>query len=256
MIIERLARLGYASIGIVYMIVGVFAAMAGLGRGGGTASHADALRFIREQPFGKVLLLAIAAGTAGYTIWRFTSALMDDEHRGSDAKGIGIRLGSFGRGLIYAVFAVEAARMAMDRGGGGEGGEQQAAHWTGRLMEAPFGRWLVAAVGLGVVAYGAYQLYAAWDSKLSKRIRLGEIDGRVRRKVIAVSRFGIGARGIVFFIIGGSLVLAAVKHRASEAHSTTGALQELPQPMLVVVGLGLAAYGVYALVNARYRKMS
>jgi hypothetical protein len=181
---------------------------------------------------------------------------MDDEHRGSDAKGIAIRLGSFGRGLIYAVFAVEAARIAMRWGGGGEGGEQQAQHWTGRLMNAPFGRWLVAAVGLGVVAYGAYQLYAAWDSKLSKRIRLGEIDGRVRRKVIGISRFGIGARGIVFFIIGGSLVLAAVKHNPGAAHSATGALQELPQPMLVVVGFGLVAYGVYALVNARYRKMS
>jgi len=256
MIIERLARLGYASIGIVYMIVGGFAAASGLGKGSGVGSHEDALQLIREQPFGKALLIIIAIGMAGYTIWRFTSALMDDEHRGSDAKGIGIRLGSFGRGLIYAVFAVEAVRMAMRGGSGGEGGEQQAKHWTGRLMDAPFGRWLVLAVGLGVVGYGAYQLYAAWDAKLSKRIRLGEIDGRVRRKVIAVSRFGIGARGIVFFIIGGSLVLAAVKHNPGAAHSTTGALQELPQPMLVVVGLGLAAYGVYALVNARYRKMS
>ncbi len=256
MIIERLARLGYASVGIVYMIVGGSAAAAGLGKRGGVGSHADALQLIRDQPFGKVLLIVLALGMGGYTIWRFTSALMDDEHRGSDAKGLGIRLGSFGRGLIYAVFAVEAVRMAMERGGGGEGGEQQTQHWTRRLMDAPFGRWLLAAVGLGVVGYGAYQLYAAWDAKLSKRIRLGEIDGRVRRKVIAISRFGIGARGVVFFIIGGSLVLAAVKHSASEAHSTTGALQVLPQPMLVVVGLGLAAYGVYALVTARYRMRS
>lgn len=254
MIIERLARLGYTSVGIVYMIVGGFAVAAGLGKRG-APSHTDALALIREQPFGRTLLIVVAAGLAGYTIWRFTSALMDDEHRGSDAKGLSIRLGSFGRGLIYAVFAVEAVRMAMHRGGG-EGGEQQAQHWTGRLMNAPFGRWLVAAVGLGVVAYGAYQLYAAWDAKLSKRIRLGEIDGRMRRKVIGISRFGIGARGIVFFIVGGSLVLAAVKHNANEAHSTTGALQVLPHPMLIVVGFGLAAYGVYALVNARYRKMS
>lgn len=254
MIIERLARLGYASIGIVYMIVGGFAAAAGLGKGDGVASRADAFDFIREQPFGKALLIAIALGTGGYTIWRFTSALMDDEHRGSDAKGISIRLGSFGRGLIYAVFAVEAVRLAMG-GGGDQGGEEQTRHWTRWLMEAPFGRWLLAAVGLGVVAYGAYQLYAAWDAKLSKRIRVGEIDGRVRQKVIGISRFGIGARGVVFVIIGGSLVLAAVKHSAREAHGTTGALQVLPLPMLAVVGLGLAAYGVYALVNARYRRM-
>lgn len=256
MIIERLARLGYASIGIVYMIVGAFAAAAGLGKRSGVASQKDAFAFIRDQPFGKTALIVIAIGLAGYTLWRFTSALSDGERRGSDAKGIALRLGSFCRGLIYAGFAVEVVRMAMHRGSGGGGGEQQAKHWTARLMDAPFGPWLVAAVGLGVVGYGAYQLYAAWDAKLSKRISLGEIDARVRRKVIGISRFGIGARGLVFFVIGGSLVLAAVKHNPGAAHSTTGALRELPQPLLVLVGFGLAAYGVYALVNARYRKMS
>lgn len=255
MMIERLARLGYASIGIVYMIVGGFAVAAGLGKRGEAGTQGDAFAFILKQPFGRVLLIAIALGLCGYVLWRFTSAVMDDEHRGSDAKGIGIRIASFGRGLIYAALAVEAARMAMHRGGGNSGGEQQTQHWTGRLMDAPFGRWLLALVGLGVIGYGAYQLYAAWDSKLSKRIRLGEIDNRVRRKVIGISRFGIGARGVVFVVVGGSLVIAAMKHNAGEAHSTTGALQELPLPMLVVVGFGLAAYGVYALVNARYRSM-
>lgn len=254
MIIERLARLGYTSIGIVYMIVGGFAIAAGLGGRGKAGSQSDAFALILRQPFGRALLIAVAAGLAGYVLWRFTSAVMDDERRGSDAKGIAIRLAGFGRGLVYATLAIEAARMALDRGRG-EGGEQQTQHWTARLLEAPFGRWLLALAGLGVVAYGAYQLYAAWDAKLSKRIRLGEIDGRVRRKVIGVSRFGIGARGVVFVLIGGSLVIAALKHSARSAHSTTGALQQLPEPLLAAVGFGLAAYGVYALVNARYRKM-
>ncbi|HYH07050.1 MAG TPA: DUF1206 domain-containing protein [Thermoanaerobaculia bacterium] len=256
MIVERLARLGYASVGVVYMIVGGFAVAAGLGRRGSTGGHDDAFALILHQPFGKFLLAIIALGLLGYTLWRFVSAVTDNENRGSDAKGIGVRLASFGRGLIYAGFAVEVIRMIFNGEGGGSGGDRQAQHWTARLMDAPFGRWLVAAVGLGVVIYGAYQLYAAWDAKLSKRISLGDIDNRVRQKVIAVSRFGIGARGLVFFIVGGSLVMAAVRHNPQAAHSTTGALQELPEPLLVLVGFGLAAYGVYALVNARYRRIT
>lgn len=256
MIVERLARLGYASIGVVYMIVGGFAVAAGLGRRGSSGSHNDAFAFILHQPFGKVMLAVIAVGLLGYTLWRFVSSVTDNENRGSDAKGIGVRVASFGRGLVYAVLAVEVIRMILKGDGGSSGGgDQQAQHWTARLMDAPFGRWLVAAVGLGVVLYGAYQLYAAWDSKLSKRISLGEIDGRVRQKVIAISRFGIGARGLVFFIVGGSIVMAAVRHNAQAAHGTTGALQELPLPLLIVVGFGLAAYGVYALVNAKYRRI-
>ncbi|HEU4889698.1 MAG TPA: DUF1206 domain-containing protein [Thermoanaerobaculia bacterium] len=254
--IERLARLGYASIGIVYMIVGGFAVAAGLGRRGSTGGHSDAFALIRDQPFGRVLLAVIAIGMIGYVLWRFVSAVTDSEHRGSDAKGLGVRIASFFRGLVYAVIAVEVIRMIAGQGRSSGSGERDAHHWAGRLMQQPFGRWLVAAAGIGVVAYGAYQLYAAWDSKLSKRISLGEIDPNVRGKVIAISRFGIGARGVVFFVIGGSLVMAALRHNPGAAHSTTGALQELPEPLLILVGFGLAAYGVYALVNAKYRRIT
>ena len=253
--IPKLARLGYASVGVVFMFAGVFAAMAGLGRGGSTGGHSNAFAFIRDQPFGKVALAVIVLGLLGYTLWRFLSAFSDSENRGSDAKGFAIRAGGAGRGVIYAIFAFEVIRM-LTKGSSGSGGEQQAKHWTAAIMEKPFGPWLVGAVGLGIVLYGAYQLYAAWDAKLSKRLSLGQMDDRVRRKVVAISRFGIGARGVVFFVVGGSLVMAAVKHNPQAAHSTSGALAALPKPLLVLVGIGLAAYGVYALVNARYRRIS
>jgi hypothetical protein len=257
MVIERLARLGYASIGIVYMLVGAFAVAAGLDRRGSTGSQKDAFALILRQPFGRVALLVVAAGLVGYALWRFVSSLTDTEHRGNDPKGLAVRAGSFFRGIGYSAIAVQVVMMiangrSADRGGSGEA---QAKHWTARVMDAPFGRGIVAVAGLSFVAYGAYQLYAAWDSKLSKRLSLGRIDGRVRDKVVQVSRFGIGARGIVLFVIGGSLVLAAFRHNPGAAHGTSGALAELPDPMLVAVGFGLAAYGVYALVNAKYRRI-
>jgi hypothetical protein len=255
--IERLARLGFAAIGVVYMVVGGLAAAAGFGHGGATGGQDTAFRFILDKPFGKIALGVIVLGLIGYVLWRFISAATDSEHRGSDAKGYAIRAASAGRGLIYAAICVGIIRlMTTGRSGSGGGGEQKTKHWTAEIMEKPFGRWLIAAIGLGVVAYGAYQLYAAWDAKLSKRLSLGEIDNRVRRKVVTISRFGIGARGVVFFVIGGSLVMAAVKHNAQAAHSTSGALASMPPLMLGFVGIGLAAYGVYALVNARYRRIT
>lgn len=255
MFLAKLARLGYASAGIVYMIVGGLTIAAGLGkRSPGSSSH-DAFRVILEQPFGRIALIAITAGLIGYALWRFISGITDSEHRGSDAKGLALRAGSIGRGLIYGGFAVECIRLIAHRSSGSGGGDQQAKHWTSRLLDAPFGPWLVAAIGIGIVISGAYQLYAAWDAKLSKRLHLGQIDARVRDKVIAISRFGLAARGIVFFIAGGSLVLAAIHHDPSQARGTAGSIAILPRPMLIVVGIGLIAYGVYALVNARYREI-
>jgi hypothetical protein len=252
MILSKLARLGYASAGLVYMIVGALTIAAGLGkRRPGSSTH-DAFVMILEQPFGRIALVVIAFGLIGYALWRFVSGVTDNEHRGSDAKGFAIRIGSIGRGVIYASFAVQVIRLIAHRGGN-SGGDQQAQHWTAGILDAPFGPWLVGAIGIAIVITGAYQLWAAWDSKLSKRLHLGELDSRVRRKVIAISRFGIGARGIVFFIAGGSLVLAAVRHDPNKAHGTAGSIAMLPQPMLIFMGVGLIAYGVYALVNARYR---
>ncbi len=257
--IERFARLGYASIGVVYIIIGALAAFAGLGRGGSTGGHEDAFSLILRQPFGRTMLVVIALGLTGYTLWRLISAVADTDSRGSDAKGIGVRIGSFVRGILYAAVTIEVVRMLMHRGEGGEGSDARAKHWTARVMEEPFGGWLVAAAGLGIVGYGTYQLYKAWESKLSKRLHLEGLEPALRRKVEAISRFGIAARGVVFFVIGGSLVVAGVRHNPNAAQGTSGAMQQIAAPLdgwlLVLVGVGLAAYGIYALANARYRSI-
>lgn len=249
MIIERLARVGFASIGVVYMIVGGLTAMSAIGQRRSAGDRHDALTFILGLPFGRLALIVVVAGLAGYALWRLISGLKDTEHRGADPKGLALRAGGIARGAIYAAFAVEVVRLLAHYGRGASG-EQKAHHWTAKLMNMPFGRGLVTLVALGVLAYGVYQVWKAWDRKLSKQLRLGAIDGRVREMVIAISRVGIGARGLVFVIIGVSLVRAALRHSSAEAHGTTGALQQWPW-----IGVGLMAYGVYAVVNAKYRRI-
>ncbi|HEY0143747.1 MAG TPA: DUF1206 domain-containing protein [Thermoanaerobaculia bacterium] len=256
--IERLARLGYAAVGVVYAVVGILAIAAAFGKRGRTGDQRAAFTTILEQPFGRVLLGVVALGLVGYALWRYVAGINDSEHRGSDAKGWALRLGSIGRGILYTVIAIEVIRMVLNGGGGSGGGnDQQARHWTAALMDKPFGRWLLGAVGLGVIAYGLGQLLNAWKAKLSKQLRLGPMQESMRRKIIAVSRFGIGARGVVFTLVGGSLLIAAIRHNPSQAQGTSGALQQLAEPaggmLLALVGLGLVAYGVYGFINARWR---
>lgn len=254
--VERLARLGYASVGVVYIIIGFLSATAAVGRrGGGASDQHDALATIQQQPFGRPALFLIALGLAGYALWRFISGINDSERRGSDAKGWAIRIGSIFRGLLYAGFCLQVIRML--RGAGGSGGGDKTRYWTATVMDKPFGRWAIGLAGLGVIGYGIYQLWKAWKAKLSKQLRISGLSAGAHRAVIAVSRFGLGARGVVFGVIGTSLLRAALHHDPSAAEGTGGALRELSGSLgrwpLAIIGIGLAAYGVYALINARYR---
>jgi hypothetical protein len=144
--IERLGRFGYAARGIVCALVGWFAALAALGAGGGITDKRGALEWVEDAPFGQVLLIAIAMGLAGYALWRFIQAIRDTERKGADARGVAIRAGFFGAGLIYAALAFSAVRIATSARDGGSGDATQRS-WTAWLLQQPFGPWLVALIG-------------------------------------------------------------------------------------------------------------
>ena len=256
--IERLARLGYASKGTVYTIVGALTAAAAFGRGGSGKDSSSAFRFISGQPFGRALIIIVALGLLGYAAWRIISAITDGERRGSDAKGLAVRAGSFFRGVVYVFLTIEAFRMAAGGSGGG-GSDQNAEHWTARLMDAPFGRWLVVIAGAGVAGYGLYQMSRAWRSKLGKQLRLGWVKDDFKKRLVAISRFGIAARSIVFLLIGFSIARAAWQRNPDAAQGTGESLQQIggfSQWLLALVAIGLIAYGVYQFLNARYRAIA
>jgi hypothetical protein len=256
--VEKFARFGYASKGVVYLIVGALAAMAAFGAGGGeTTGSRGALRTIAEQPFGQVLLGVVAFGVLGYSLWQFIRAIEDPENEGSDRKGIGKRIAFFFSGIIHLGLVFAAVGIIRGSGGGGDD-DAKAQGWTARLMSYPSGQWVVAAAGLGILCYGARQLYRAFKAKLDKMLALGGMGAGAARAVRYVCRFGMAARGVVFGLIGAFLVAAAIHENPGEARGVGGALDTVARQsygpwLLGIVALGLVAYGIYELVKARYR---
>jgi hypothetical protein len=255
--VERLARAGYASKGVVYCLVGLLAVLAAMGEGGATTGSRGALRNLLGQPFGVGLVALLALGLSGYALWCFVQAAADPEHAGRDAKGIGKRIGRGVRGVVHASLVVGAIGMVTGRGSGGDG-ESSVDRWTAKLMSMPAGVWLVGIVGAFVVGYGVWQVARAWRVDVDRMLSLGGLPARARRAVIHVSRFGIAARGVVFGVIGIGLVLAAWRTDPGEAMGVGGALRWLAGQaygpwILAVVAAGLIAYGIYEFVRARYR---
>lgn len=256
--IETLARVGYASRGVLYIIIGSLAFALALGSGGGTTGSRGALQTIANQPLGTAALVVIALGLAGYALWRISQALTNPEHLESDLKGVIRRVGYAIRAVIYGALAVAAIRMAIGDSSGSSSGQEDS--WTARIMDLPAGRWLVGLAGAIVIAYGIHRLIQAWRADVSKHMRLAEVSRETSRWIIHVSRFGTAARGVVFVIIGWFFVQAAVQYDPSEAGGVAEALDALAResygPLLLgIVALGLVAFGVHSLLQARYRRI-
>lgn len=253
--IERLARVGYAAKALLYTIVGALALQAAFGDGGRTTGSRGALSTLQDHEFGDLALAVIAAGLFGYAAWRVVEAILDPERRGTSAKGLALRASFAARGLVHAALGLQAVRLI---GGSGRSGSDGTELWTARVMDAPMGPWLVIGGGLVVAGYGAYQLYRAWAAKLSRQLDLSRLSREAGAWIIGVCRAGIAARGIVFGVIGVYLVRAGLAHNATQAADTGEALRVIGrQPfgtwLLAGVAVGLIAYGIYDIVQARYR---
>jgi Domain of Unknown Function (DUF1206) len=255
-----LARLGYTVKGVVYLIIGWLALMLAIGYGGKATDQNGAIHTINALPFGKFLLAVVAIGLLGFALWSFIQAIFDTEGKGRDAKGIVGRIGFAVVGLSYGILAFVTFQIVIGSGNGGKSSSTNTQDWTAQLLKQPFGQALVVLVGIVVLVVAGYLFYGAYSAKFQSRLNLTDLRAQMKRLVVNVGRFGYAALGVVFTIIGIFLMVAAFQHNAKQAVGLDGALQELArQPfgpfLLGIVALGLIAYGIYSLVEARYRRL-
>lgn len=257
---EKLARLGYAARGVVYFVIGLLAAQAAFGVGGKTTDSKGALQTIVTQPFGKFLLSLVTVGLIGYALWRTVETFFAPEHahqHRQGAKQIARRLGYAVSALSYFVLAATAIKLILGSGGSSNNSTKD---WTARFLSQPFGQWLVGLVGLLIIGLGFYELYKAYKGKFRKHLNLSMISPQQRTWAIILGQVGIAARGIVFATIGVFLTQAALAFDPNRAKGLGEALAALAaQPfgrwILGGVALGLIAYSIYSLIEARYRQL-
>lgn len=83
---ERWARFGFATGGIVYLIIGALAVMVAFEHRGRIVGPEGAIEQIGKQPYGRLLLFTVGAGLAGYAVWRVIEAISDTDGDGHDWK--------------------------------------------------------------------------------------------------------------------------------------------------------------------------
>lgn len=238
------ARVGQVANGLVHLALGGIAIAVATGAGGGSADQSGAMQAIASTPAGVAALWAVSLALlalAGFAL------LEGVAHRASDgAKALATGVG---KAVVYAAVAVTGIRTAL--GGSGGGGDQEAQSATGQLMAQPFGQILVGVVGVGILAIGVAFVVQGVRRSFERHI---SPPPSARRAARVLGVVGYVAKGVAIGIVGVLFTTAAITRDSEEAGGLDDALkslQELPfgVVLLVVVGLGIGAYGVFSIAR-------
>jgi uncharacterized membrane protein YqhA len=253
-----MARFGHLSKGAVYIVIGILAVMTPFGLHGKLTTSSGALYTIAKQPFGSVMLVALAVGLAGYAMWQVIMTIFDPEHKGKNAKGWIARISYLIIAAIYFGLCISAIKIVLRASVSTSSQKYQTL--SAKALSQPFGQTLIAIIGAVFIGVGIYNLYKAYTEKFARKLKRDEMDKKEWKTARYTGKFGIAAHGLVFAIIGIFLLRTAIKANPHETKGLDGALAELAkQPfgpvLLTVVALGLVAYGAYLLFEAKYRRL-
>jgi hypothetical protein len=251
--LQSFARFGLVSKGIVYCLMGTLTILAAFGLSGAKGDKSEAFKLIYDQPFGKILLLAIALGLCGYVTLRIFQALFDIDDKGKGAKGLATRLGYAASAVLYLSLIIYAVKLASGSPSSGD----QRQFFVSKILSYPMGEWIIAIAALIIIGSGIHQMYKGFSKRFMKKVKLYRSEYAQSFKRAGV--LGYVSRGLVFSIVGYFLLRAAMDSNASEANGTGAAFDFLQNNfgnvLMGLVALGLVAYGVFMFVRARYESI-
>jgi hypothetical protein len=257
-LMEAVTRLGYGVRGLIYIIMGLLAVQVALGRGGALASPLGAIAKIGKQPAGMVLLWIVLLGLVSYSLWGVVRAVMDPLHKGRDMKGLLARFGFLVSAFGYAILILPTYGYISGASQASKGSQTQKI--TTAIMAMPWGRWVIAILGLAVLAGGLYQIYLAFKAGFDRQFQIYALTPKEVKLAADVGRFGTAARGVVLAVVGGLITLSAYQANPGQPVGMDAALATvLHQPygiwLLGIVAVGLIAFGVYSLLSAAWFRL-
>ncbi|WP_029664259.1 DUF1206 domain-containing protein [Cellulomonas sp. KRMCY2] len=241
-VVEHGARLGYAAGGLLHLLLAWVTVQMAWTSYGGEADQSGALGTLAGSAVGSILLWATAAGFALLAVWQVIEAIA--------RRDLGTWLKSAGKAAVYVALAWTAASVVQ-----GSGGSSDTSGMTASLMAKPYGRALLAAVGLTVLGIAVYHVVKGWRASF-----LADLREHPGTWTVTTGRIGYVAKGVALALVGAFLVGAGATGESERAKDLDGALRSvleapLGKVLLTLVAIGFAAYGLYSFARARYARV-
>ncbi|MFL6061673.1 MAG: DUF1206 domain-containing protein [Marmoricola sp.] len=251
-VLDLAIRIGFVAYGVVHLLIAWLALQLALGHHDGRASNQGALRHLAGEPFGRVLVWAIAIGMFFLVCWRLLEGAVGHRDEEDEKKRLAQRAGSFGKAIVYGAIGVSALKIAI-----GAGSRSRGRATTAKLLDLPAGPWIVGLAGLAILAYGANMVRRGLTEKYREHLSAEGRSGEAGTAYLLLGKYGYVAKGTVIGIIGILVGYAAANHDPRRSGGLDQALRTvLEQPfgpfLLGVIALGIASYGVFCLVRARH----
>jgi hypothetical protein len=256
---DSIGRLGLVGQGVVAVIVGLLAVRIAMGDKDEAATSEGAVAWLAHQPFGKFLLVALTIALFALALWRFLCAAMGDPVEGSAPKD---RVKYAVLGVLYLLLSVTTLGVTIanwtgsaDTTGNTESGDENSQQAASTLFDWPAGRWLVGILGVALIGYAVYSFY----KQAVRKDFADRLDAEEESWIVRLGQAGYTAQSIVYGAVGYFFIQAAIAFRSTTAKGPSGALIELGDTMwgkvlLWIIAIGLFAYGIFCIAEAKYRK--
>jgi hypothetical protein len=249
---DRAIRIGILSYGVVHLLIAWLALRLAFGAPSGSTSSQGAFQQLAQSTVGRVSLYVVAFGFVALVVWQGLEAAFGHQDEEGNKRTFK-RVASGGKAVVYATLAASSFSTAVGSSSGGSGTKG----WTARLMGMPGGPLLVGAVGLGVLGVAGFLVYRGASEGFRSKLDQQGQSGREGRAYVRLGKAGYIAKGAALGIVGVLFLWAAISHDPSKSGGLDQALHELQRtpvgaPLLVVIALGLACYGLFCFAWARH----
>lgn len=249
-----LGRVGLATYGVVHLLIAYLAVRVATGGGADKTDKTGALKAVAGTAGGVWPLWIVSIGMAALAVWQLSEAVLGNR-RLRGGRLAARRAVNVGEAVLFAYLAFSAGSIAAD-GKGPSDSDQSSL--VAKVLAQPYGKWMVAVAGIAIVVGAALLAHHGITKAFLRELDLGGAPPAARDAAERLGQVGYTALGGVYGIAGLLVVVAALRSDPSKATGLDLALKTLAaQPygpyLLLLMAAGLAAFGVYALFDARYR---